>query len=830
MGIPLRVLIVEDSAEDAALLLCELRRGGYEPAHERVSNAEEMSRAIDRGGWDIVFCDYSMPHFDGAAALKLLRGKGLDVPFLFVSGTLGEDTAVEAMRVGANDYLTKDHLNRLLPIVERELRESGARQERKRGEEQLRQSEERFRQLAENITEVFWMGDPDKNRVLYISPGYEKIWGRSCESLYQEPKSFLDAVHPDDRERVMKAAMTRQVSGTYDEEYRIIRPDGSVRWIRDRAFPVKDASGQVYRITGIAQDITEQKRTEEALQESQRVLSTLMSNLPGWVYRCRNDKDWTVEFSSDGALDLTGYPPTDFTEGRVSYGRQVIHPDDQESIWNEAQAALEAHRPFQVTYRILTVDKKEKWVWDQGRGIFTSDGALLAIEGFVIDITERKQAEELVQHMAYHDTLTQLPNRNHLYDRLLNVIRTDEGRGNPFALLLMDLDRFKEINDTLGHHRGDLLLQQVGARLRSLLFAPDLVARLGGDEFAVLLPRLAKVEDIHVVIQKIQSALQPPLMIEGLPIVVEASIGVALYPEHGGNPDSLLQRADVAMYTAKQTGRNCVIYDSQYDQHSPRRLALMGELRHAIDHDQLRLHYQPKIDLKSRQVVGVEALVRWQHPEYGFIPPDQFIGPAERTGQIKALTQWVLETALRQCQLWRRSGMGIRISVNLSARNLQEAGLVERVAEVLRRAGEAPDRLSLEITESAIMADPNAAMEVLTRLSQMGVKLSIDDFGTGYSSLAYLKRLPADEIKIDKSFVIGMETDENDAVIVRSTIDLAHNLGRRVVAEGVENQRLWEKLSTLGCDEAQGYYMSRPLPAEDVVRWLSESPWGMKSD
>jgi diguanylate cyclase (GGDEF)-like protein/PAS domain S-box-containing protein len=828
MGIPLRVLIVENSAKDAEWVLSELRRGGYAPAPERVSTAEEMKGALECQRWDIAFGNDSMPHFNGIAALKLLQEKGLDLPFIFISDTLGEETAVEAIKNGANDCITKGCLKRLLPVVARELRESGVRRERQRVEEQLRQSEERFRQLAENITEVFWMSNPEMSEILYISPGYEKIWGRTCQSLYEQPAAWLDAIHPDDQERVMKASVTDHVLGAFDEEYRIIRPDGSIRWIRDRAFPIKDASGQVYRVTGIAQDITEQKQTEQALRESQRVLSTLISNLPGLVYRCRNDKDWTVEFSSEGALDLTGYTAADFMQGRVSYGRQIIHPEDQESIWNEVQAALKAHRSFQLTYRILTADKKEKWVWEQGQGIFSSQGALLAIEGFVTDITERKQAEELVQHMADYDTLTELPNRNHLYDRLLNVIRNDEGQGNPFALLLMDLDRFKEINDTLGHHRGDLLLQQVGARLKRLLFTPDLVARLGGDEFAILLPRLAKVEDIHVVIQKIQSALQPPFMIDGLPIAVEASIGVALYPEHGGNPDSLLQRADVAMYTAKQTGRNCVIYDSKDDQYSPRRLALMGELRRAIDHEQLRLYYQPKIDLKTRRVVGVEALVRWQHPEYGFIPPDQFIGPAERTGQIRPLTQWVLETALRQCQAWRRSGIEIGVSVNLSARNLQEAGLVERVAELLQRAGGAPNRLALEITESAIMADPNIAMEVLTRLSQMGVRLSIDDFGTGYSSLSYLKRLPVDEIKIDKSFVIGMESDENDAVIVRSTIDLAHNLGLKVIAEGVENQTLWEKLSALGCDEAQGYYMSRPLPMEEVVRWLSKSPWGMK--
>jgi diguanylate cyclase (GGDEF)-like protein/PAS domain S-box-containing protein len=828
MGIPLRVLIVEDSAEDAALLLCELRRGGYAPDHERVSTAEEMKKALERRGWDIVFGIDSMPHFDGIAALKLLHEMGRDIPFVFLCGDIGEEAAVDAMRSGAKDYIVKDRLKRLLPVVERELREGKARRARQRTEAQLRESEERFRQLAENITEVFWMSNPEMSEVLYISPGYEKIWGRTCHGLYEHPAAWLDAIHPDDQERVMKAAASGHLLGVFDEEYRIIRPDGSVRWIRDRAFPINDASGEVCRVTGIAQDITERKRNEQSLQESQRVLSTLMSNLPGMAYRCRHDENWTLEFVSEGALELTGYPPGDLIENRKISFAQLIHPDDLAWVAAEVERAIEQKKPFQMEYRILDAMGGEKWVWEQGCSIYAAEGHLIALEGFITDITERKRTEALVQHMAYHDTLTDLPNRNHLYDRLLNVIRKDEDRGDPFALLLMDLDHFKEINDTLGHHRGDLLLQQVGARLRRALFTPDLVARLGGDEFAVLLPRLAKVEDIHVVVRKIQSALQPPFMIDGLPIAVEASIGVALYPEHGRDADSLLQRADVAMYAAKQSGRSGVIYDSKDDRHSLRRLALMGELRHAIDNGQLFLHYQPKIDFKTRRVVGVEALVRWRHPKYGVVPPDQFIGPAERTGQIKPLTEWVLETALHQCQVWRRSGVEIEVSVNLSARNLQEAGLVERMAEMLHRAGAGPDCLALEITESAIMADPNAAMEVLTRLSRMGVSLSIDDFGTGYSSLSYLKRLPVDEIKIDKSFVIGMQSDENDLVIVRSTIDLVHNLGLKVVAEGVESRALWEKLTALGCDEAQGYYMSRPLPAEEVVRWLSESPWGMK--
>jgi diguanylate cyclase (GGDEF)-like protein/PAS domain S-box-containing protein len=455
-------------------------------------------------------------------------------------------------------------------------------------------------------------------------------------------------------------------------------------------------------------------------------------------------------------------------------------------------------------------------------------GDIMGGLAIIRDITERKRAEETIQHMAFYDTLTELPNRNMLYDRLLNAIRTDSGRGKPMALLLMDLDHFKEINDTMGHHRGDLLLKELGSRLKCVLFAPDTVARLGGDEFTVLLPRLAKLEDIHVVIQKIQDALKSPFMIEGQPVEVEASIGVALYPDHGENPDSLLQRADVAMYRAKETGSGYLIYDVKFDEHSPRRLALIGELRQAIEKDQLFLHYQPKINLKTKYVIGVEALVRWQHPKYGFVPPDEFILSAEQTGLIHPLARWVLKTAMRQSQAWRQTGLNLPVSVNLSARNLHDSQFPDHLAELLKITGGMPEQLELEITESAIMADPQRALEIITRLRTMGLRLALDDFGIGYSSLAYLKKLPVNTIKIDKSFVIDMAKDEDAAVIVLSTINLAHNLGLKVVAEGVETEKILDKLSTFGCDEAQGYYMSKPLPVDALTRWLKESPWRLK--
>ena len=310
-------------------------------------------------------------------------------------------------------------------------------------------------------------------------------------------------------------------------------------------------------------------------------------------------------------------------------------------------------------------------------------------------------------------------------------------------------------------------------------------------------------------------------------VTVGAGIGIAVYPDHGDDADLLMQRADVAMYVAKEAGNEYFVYASDRDHYHPDRLALMGALRRAIDDNQLFLLYQPQVCVKTGRVVGVEALVRWRHPERGVIPPDQFILLAEHAGLIKPLTLWVLTTALRQCRGWHDLGIAISVAVNLSARSLQDAGLPDQIASILHHAGAAPGSLELEITESVIMADPARALEILTRLDAMGVRLSIDDFGTGYSSLSYLKKLPVESIKIDKSFVISMVADQDDAVIVRSTIELAHTLGLKVVAEGVEQRETWDRLAALGCDFAQGYYLSRPQPADDLTPRLTESPWGV---
>jgi len=389
-------------------------------------------------------------------------------------------------------------------------------------------------------------------------------------------------------------------------------------------------------------------------------------------------------------------------------------------------------------------------------------------------------------------------------------------------VLLMDVDRFKEVNDTLGHGTGDLLLEQVGKRLRACLRASDTVARLGGDEFAVLAPGLSDADAAIALAQKLRAALDAPFDLGDLgQLHAEASVGVALYPDHGDDADALIQHADVAMYAAKHAHGGAALYDRGSDRYSPERLALIGELRGAIERDELVLHYQPKVQLVDIGAgIGAEALVRWNHPERGMLAPGELIPLAEHTGLMRPLTLWVLETALRQSGNWREQGLDIAIAVNLSAANLTDVSLPDDVEQLLRRFAVPPGRLTLEITESTAMADPARASAVLRRLGEIGAGLAIDDFGTGHSSLAYLRSLPVNELKIDRSFVINMAADPGDAVIVRSTIDLGHNLGLRVVAEGAEDESALRWLSDHGCDLVQGYGISPPLPASELPGWL----------
>ena len=528
----------------------------------------------------------------------------------------------------------------------------------------------------------------------------------------------------------------------------------------------------------------------------------------------RSEIDRRVPLSNDVRLALSG---------RVLAHRSGSNLAVYVPLWLES-----LHRPAGAVEISVAYSRIEAGVRDRTRSysVLILLG-LAALYGLLFRIVARaskalRHQAEVNEHQALHDSLTDLPNRTLFHDRVRHALASARRDHVPAAVMIMDLDRFKEVNDTLGHASGDELLKQVGVRLSESLRESDTVARLGGDEFGVLLPKVVDAEAAVAVARNLRTTLEDPFTIHGLALQMEASIGIALYPDHGGDVQSLLQRADVAMYVAKEHPAGCEVYTRERDDYSPDRLTLLTGLRRAIDRGELLLHYQPKADLRTGEILGVEALVRWQHPERGMIPPDEFIPAAQKTGVIGPLTMFVLDEALRQCRTWLLQGLELCVAVNLSTRNLLDLHLPEAVAELLARWEVPAGLLELEITESTILADPVRAMQILSRLDEMGVRLSIDDFGTGYSSLAYLKRLPVDELKIDKSFILGMDESENDEVIVRSTIDLGRNLGLRVVAEGVESPQAWSRLAQLGCNVAQGYFLSRPVPADQLTQWLAD--------
>ena len=447
------------------------------------------------------------------------------------------------------------------------------------------------------------------------------------------------------------------------------------------------------------------------------------------------------------------------------------------------------------------------------------------IDAFTLMRKQVSTRQAALEHQALHDSLTGLPNRNLLYDRVQQLIHKMHREHGSMVLMMLDLDRFKEINDSLGHQIGDRILEQVSLRLIQAVRDTDTVARLGGDEFALGLP-LKRPEDAEQVAHKILASLEQPFVVEGYQLFVGGSIGLALYPEHGDSVETLLQRADVAMYVAKRSNVNYMLYNPAQDKDSLGRLALSNDLRKALDAEDLMIYYQPKVNLKTGETYGVEALIRWQHSERGFIPPDEIIFIAEHTGLIKQLTHWVLKEAIAQGKKWHLAGHKLTVAVNLSTQNIQDQTLFQVTQDILSTYEFPPESLVLEVTESAMMLEPEHANLTLSHLDAIGVWISIDDFGTGFSSLAYLRQLPVDELKIDKSFVMHMQNNENDAVIVRSTIDLARNLGLKVVAEGIEDAGTWEMLALLGCDYGQGFYMSKPQPEHELSQWLElQTPW-----
>jgi diguanylate cyclase (GGDEF)-like protein/PAS domain S-box-containing protein len=576
----------------------------------------------------------------------------------------------------------------------------------------------------------------------------------------------------------------------------------AVENIRDGNYAERVAAGgrdEIGQLGGAFNDMAEHlERSAREILAKEYTDSILNSAADGI---CGADAHNRITFANTAASRITGLS----VEELLAQDASAVLPNPDRTVGDSAEQEGLLQRPdgtsVRVAYTVSPITKNAERA-----------GAVIMLR----DITQQRALEHDLRHQALHDALTGLPNRVLLHEHI--AAAADHGA----ALLLIDLDRFKEVNDTLGHHYGDQLLIEVAQRMQNLLRRDEIVARLGGDEFAVLLPGVTDEQDVAAVAARIHDALDEPFPLGGINLTAGGSIGAALCPQHGTTADELLQRADIAMYAAKANRAGYMLFDTRQDSSDPRKLTLASDLRHGIEQGQLVLHYQPKVDAQTSALLGAEALVRWQHPEHGMIRPDEFIPLAEHTGLITPLTTFVLGAALQQCRAWLQAGNEIPVAVNISTHRLLDLNFPTEVSNQLARCQVPARLLTLEITESAIMADPERALQVVQQLHDLGIRLSIDDFGTGYSSMAYLKNLPVDELKIDKSFVSNMTNNERDAVIVRSTVDLGRNLGLKVVAEGVEDDVTWTELDAAGCDVIQGYYVSRPVTPDAFQEWLDQ--------
>ena len=542
----------------------------------------------------------------------------------------------------------------------------------------------------------------------------------------------------------------------------------------------------------------------------------LVDEIPALIYAAWADEVGSRAYLSPQLSTMTGFNPVEWLSERDGWASH-LHPEDRTRVLEEFRRSCAEGEEFVSDYRVRRRDGGVAWWQDHGRVVRGTDGRAQFVRGFVLDVTEQKM-----------DALTGLQNREALRVWLSRALLQSGRNAQPLALIILELDdHFQDVNNVLGHRTGDEILRLVAERLVEVVGERERISRLRGDEFGVLLPGSDLALARHVG-DKILGLFERPFMVDKMPVEVGASVGIAAAPEHGQDSELLLRRADLAVQAARRRASGCVVYSPECDPYNPERLKLLGELRWAIEAGQLQLYYQPKVDLRTRTVVGVEALLRWRHPRKGLVPPGDFIPAAEEAGVIRPLTWWVLEQAVRQCAAWEKSDQGLDVAVNLSARSLHDPQLTPRITELLKAHELAPQRLQLEVTESAVMTDSARAAEILEMLDALGVRVSIDDFGTGNSSLRYLRDLPVSEIKIDKSFVLGMKGGENgrDKAIVRSTSELGHNLGLQVVAEGVEDQAALDLLCSYGCDLAQGFYIARPMPAEKLAEWRATSAWG----
>lgn len=823
IDLPTAVLLIEANVADAALVQAALARDSGGTFHVvLVTSLAVGLEHLSAEKFDVVLLDFSLPDGPGIEAFEQVFQVAPDSLILILSSAADEGAARQAVQGGADDYLIKGHVDaHWLPRALNYLIE------RKRIREALRRSEARFRAMSDASPLGIFVADAAGSCV-YTNAAYHKISGLSFEQTMGT--SWMTAIHPEDRPRVLAewhaASKGREI---FQTEYRFLQDDGSVVWTRVSSAPMQDglkADGRVKTV----EDITERKlaefallAAEDALFEARERAQVTLNSIGDAVLT--TDKHGNVTYMNVVAEAMTGWPWQEAIGRPLPEVFKIIDGTTRQVASNPAKRAVMEDRTVGLAADCVLVrrDGFESAIEDSAAPIHNRNGEEAGAVIVFHDVSTSRAMALKMAHLAQHDFLTDLPNRVLLTERLTQAISLAERHGNQVALLFLDLDHFKHINDSLGHTVGDQLLQSVAERLRGCVRLSDTVCRQGGDEFVILLAEITRFHDTTLVAEKLLAAFALPHVIDGQELHITLSIGISVYPDDGTNVETVMQNADTAMYHAKANGRNTYqFFTTAMNTDAIRRQQVEGSLRRALKLGEFVLHYQPQVDLASGLMTGAEALIRWLDPRLGLVYPGQFVSIAEESGLIVPIGQWVLREACRQTQAWLKHGLpALTVSVNISALEFRHKGFLEGVILILKETGLPAAHLELELTESILMLDVGGSAAVLETLKGMGVKLAIDDFGTGYSSLSYLKRFPIDTLKIDQSFVRDVPADADDATIVSAVIGMAASLKRRVIAEGVETQEQLSFLQAEHCIGGQGFLFGEPLPAADFAHlWL----------
>ncbi len=862
---PLRILIVEDLPADAELAIRAIATTGAAVRSIRVDNAEDLRRQLRDLKPHVVLSDFSMPGMTGLDALRIVREQCPDIPFIFVSGTIGEERAIDAIKDGATDYVLKEHLARLPAVVERALKETQERHARRAAERELHETRERLESILTSLHDAVWSVAVPGEHSLFANQAMEQIYGRSASEFIKNPNLWREVIHPDDQERVAEAWKTVYAQGTFNSEYRILRPDGTVVWVRDWARAHRAEHGDITRIDGITSDITPRKQQEQHILRLSRIHAVL-SGINAIIVRTHDRNNLLTEccrvltetggfrLACIGILNIEDnrFVPVSWAGTGDDYLRMRFgtprHSTRHQAAWdvvlkNKAYFCNDIQGDGQMPMReealsrgflsfaVLPITVEDDvmaalLLYAGERGSFSDEEAQLLRElaadiGYALEHIEKSIQ---LEYLANNDALTGLLNRAALCKRLHEYLGIAVQERRLLPLVTINLERFSQINESLGRHAGDAVLQEVARRLRDKVEDILGIARIGADQFAIVASLIDEPQfAARLVENQVLAALSEPMTLQDTTLHISARAGIALAPADGRDADTLLVNADAAMRRAGEEGGRYLFYDRSMNASVAHKLALENRLRNAVREKQFLLYYQPKVAADTGKVTGAEGLIRWRTADGQLVSPGEFIPLLEETGLIIDVGKWVMEQALRDMATLRSQGFSsLRIAVNVSILQLRQADFIETVRERVAHHADLKELLDLEITESMIMDKADEAVAKLRAIRAMGVNIAIDDFGTGYSSLSLLSRLPITTLKIDRSFIVNMANSAEDMAVVSTIITLAHALNMRVVAEGVDSEEQLKLLRLLKCDEIQGYLFSPPVPFEQLGSLLGE--------